>query len=521
MNPIKATLVTNKNNIKQLYPKTYADMVMYDNNITVVDKINDISDSTNNAIDSIDGLVLSENNLTNEFKNKILGMIIPPIGNVDELKTEDNTTIADAINSLNDKIDAVKVTTTFFCNFLSSDSWENDNELGVNMTADMVDEFNINLSTNIKNHAFVGWHNLLSFEIPDNITSIGNSAFSRCDSLTKINIPSNIKTIGQYAFSNCTSLKEVDVESESLEKIDNYTFNNCSALQAFIFPNSLTAIGDYAFNNCQSLVIVELGDNITSIGKNAFYGCENISKLVLPDGITEIDSATFMNCSNLTSVQIPANVIRIGSNAFYDCAKLYMVELNNKLEFIDEYAFARSGVTSLTIPKSVTSISKRAFYNCQNLIEVKFDNDAVITFIADSNGNSDVFMDSSIKSISIPYGVNISTGNIFKNCQLLKKASIKCNSTIGSSLFENCSALEEVTIESQNQLTILNNVFKGCNSLKTITINAVTPPVIPSDIFASCNSRNLKIYVPESSIETYKTANVWSVWKDKIEKIEV
>jgi hypothetical protein len=55
------------------------------------------------------------------------------------------------------------------------------------------------------------------------------------------------------------------------------------------------------------------------------------------------------------------------------------------------------------------------------------------------------------------------------------------------------------------------NAFRGCSSLTSVTCNAVVPPAMRnSTCFDSDTYLNAKLYVPEQSIEAYKTTNYWN-----------
>ena len=79
---------------------------------------------------------------------------------------------------------------------------------------------------------------LISIQLPDNITSIGARAFSNCKSLTNITIPDNITSIGASAFSNCTSLTNITIP-DSVTTIEEYVFSNCTSLTNITIPDSV------------------------------------------------------------------------------------------------------------------------------------------------------------------------------------------------------------------------------------------------------------------------------------------
>ena len=64
------------------------------------------------------------------------------------------------------------------------------------------------------------------------------------------------------------------------------------------------------------------------------------------------------------------DVKRIPTREFYDAKKLSSITIPNSVTYIDNQAFAWSGLQSVTIGEGITSISDYAFYNCSSLVEV-------------------------------------------------------------------------------------------------------------------------------------------------------
>ena len=92
---------------------------------------------------------------------------------------------------------------------------------------------------------------------------------------------------------------------------------------------------------------------------------------------------------------------------------------------------------------------------------------------------------------------------------------------IAPGAFENNVNISEITI-SGTISKIGANAFKGCSNLKTITVYATTPPVLSAaesrnmmtriedgSVFDGVDKENCILYVPEASINLYKSANVW------------
>ena len=78
-----------------------------------------------------------------------------------------------------------------------------------------------------------------------------------------------------------------------------------------------------------------------------------------------------------------------------------------------------------------------------------------------------------------------------------------------------CSSLTSVTIGS-GVTSIGNSVFDNCTSLKEVNCKPTTPPSIGTFIFNNTAS-DLRIYVPMASVSAYKSKQYWSFYADYIE----
>lgn len=118
--------------------------------------------------------------------------------------------------------------------------------------------------------AFAGAKNLLSIQLPKNLTKISRLAFSGCVNLKSIVIPSEVSVIEEYAFSRCSSLEEVAFEGEKLTLIGVNSFDYCTSLKSIVLPEGVTSIEEYAFFECSSLENVRFPSTVSSIGLCAF-----------------------------------------------------------------------------------------------------------------------------------------------------------------------------------------------------------------------------------------------------------
>ena len=137
------------------------------------------------------------------------------------------------------------------------------------------------------------------------------------------------------------------------------------------------------------------------------------------------------------------------------------------------------------IEYGVTSIGEVAFWGCSNLI-----------------------------SAVIPSSVTSIGESAFAGCYALTVLTIADGVTsIGKYAFQNCRGLTSVTIPKS--VTSINiEAFRGSYSLTSIIIESATPPTLYRDAFN--NTNNCPIYVPRSSLATYKAASNWSAYASRI-----
>ena len=241
----------------------------------------------------------------------------------------------------------------------------------------------------------------------------------------------------------------------------------------------------------------------------------DIKAVVIEDGVTGIGNSAFQQCSSLTSISIPNSVTYIGDYAFAECS-LTSISIPNSVTYIGDYAFFACSLKSVTISNSVTSIGECAFLGCSSLTSIEIPNS--VTFI----GN-EAFEDcSSLTSIVVESGNSVYDSR--NNCNaIIETASntlkVGCINTqipssvtsIGDYAFVGCD-LTSIDIPS-SVTSIGNSAFYFCTSLESVLVNAETPPAIGEDAF-EYNANGRKIYVPSSSVETYKEN--WSSYANNI-----
>ena len=316
------------------------------------------------------------------------------------------------------------------------------------------------------------------------LTSISDNAFYGSNALSSIVIPNGVTSIGKYSFFVCSNLSSV-ILPEGLESIGLYAFHNCKNLTSVDIPESVTSIGDYAFYDCISLDSIEFPKHCLSIGKSAFSGCNSLISIIIPNGITTIGKNAFKS-SSITAVVVPGSVALVEEGVFEDCSHLITVELSEGITSIGNEAFyGCSSLKSITIPSSVTSLGGYCFRGCTSLTSV------VLSEGLTSIGEYAFMACKGLTSIDIPSSVT----------------------TIGSSAFVNCKGLTSLLIPA-GVTSIGETAFSGCSGLTEIECKSFTPPSGGSSMFTSTN--NCPIYVPASSVSSYKTAEYWKTYASRI-----
>jgi len=406
--------------------------------------------------------------------------------------------------------------------------------------------------TSIGAGAFFGCSGLTSITIPSSVTSIDGMAFYDCDGLTSITIPNGVTIIGDSAFENCGSLISIAL-SDGVISIGKGVFQYTN-LTSITIPQSVAFIGDGAFENCDRLTNIEvesgniaycsidgvlfnigkdtllkypeckhgayytIPDSVKYIRDNAFHDCTDLMSVTIPNGVITIGGNAFSGCTSLTSINIPDSVTSIGSYAFYSCTNLTFIDIPNSVIVIGSGAFDKcTDLKSATIPNSVTFIICQAFNHCCSLtnIDVESSNkvyssiDGVLfskgkdTLVRYPEGKQDAHY-------AIPNSVKSIGKWAFFNCSYLSSISIPDSVTsIERGAFDCCSDLTSITIP--NRVTSIGvNAFCACKKLTTITcLNAVPPKFKQSSSFDGKDKSSVCLYVPENSIDAYRTAYGW------------
>lgn len=311
---------------------------------------------------------------------------------------------------------------------------------------------------------------LTSLLFPDTLTTISVNISNT--NISSIVIPPKVTKVGD--FSSVSSLTSIEFQ--------NAILGNCRGaenLTKLVMSNSITEVPDLYFNRCSKLNNIKWSQNITSLGKNSFSFSAITSVPVLPK-LTDIKDAAFNNCTQLSSVQLGDKVVSIGKSAFARCSVLTKINLPKSLTKIDVQAFYNTPValTKKDFLPSLTSIGNEAFMN-SGVLSTKL--------YANCSYGTSVFKNcTSLEELEIENGVISISDNCFYGCTSLDNVVIPPSvKTIGTSAFYK-SGVSSLTL-SEGIETINNSAFYGCTRLQNVVIPS-TVTVLGQQIFQGCTS---------------------------------
>lgn len=256
-----------------------------------------------------------------------------------------------------------------------------------------------------------------------------------------------------WDFRGCTELQEIDLRNFTY--IGKNVFRSDSKLRTVGNTTNLLKVDDDAFGGCSSLQTINLS-SCTEIGIGAFDSCSSLSNLDLSN-IRKFGAGCFKNCTSLginQDLEITTTQTDIGSNAFQGTKYRSVVVHGSSLNKIGGYPGA--GVYG-------------TFSYMSSCVKQDF-SDTVIT-----------------KAEGLSGGMTSLTTIIYPS-----------------------------TITTVN---MMNYRESGAgNNITTVVILATTVPTIESysDYWSFYGLPNLNFYVPDASLNDYKTATTWSEFASRI-----
>lgn len=316
-----------------------------------------------------------------------------------------------------------------------------------------------------------------------------------------------------YYFDSSTVISyntNITFFSTNVISVPSHLLVDCSKIKSVVM-NKCEYIGNAAFRGCQSLSSL-IVPKCKNVGSYAFYNC-NIWDLYIPN-CTYIGSSAF--CSFNThnafgSLYLPV-CSYIGSYAFNGC----VIDVSISLpicSYIGSYAFGGCNFSSISLP-SCSNLRQGVFYHCSLLKSVRL---PICTRIQSSAFQFDY----NLTYISIP-SCSVIESEAFNGCTSLSTISLPKCEAIGSSAFMSCAFR---TITLPKCYVIGFEAFKDCSALSSITLKYSSVCKLKETTTSTgrytfsgtkITSSTGYIYVPSSLVTSYKNADGWTYFKNRI-----
>lgn len=387
--------------------------------------------------------------------------------------------------------------------------------------------------------------------IPESVTRIGKKAFVNCSWLNSISIPPGVTDIGEDAFAYCSNLDALYIQdlaswcgirfrnSYSNPMCNNMMYPNKTlhtyvegediSLGVLEIPVSVITIGDYAFVGSRFSGIA-FHEGLQAIGTDAFGSNRNCKEIVFPSSLTVLGKEAFTYCSSLTSVQFPDAMDSIGDRAFY-YSTLASVTLPDNIRSLGTYVFGYCYVmTDADLGECLEKIPDGTFDACRNLVRVTYPE--TVTEIGEN-----AFSGCAFTELPLSHSIRHIGDHAFAGCRSIKKAVLGDHvMSIGKDAFKGCHQLDSVDIGNGvnviqeyafygcanlkhvtigcNVDTVAHGTFIGCQNIRDFTCRAKQPPVVTTNSSSGwfeedCFGR-ATLYVPKTSVKSYKSADQWS-----------
>ena len=343
-------------------------------------------------------------------------------------------------------------------------------------------------------------------------------------------------------------LQTLDMTGAKLENLPDNAFKDCGGLKKIILPSTLKTIGNYAFFMCGGLTFVAIPEGVTSIGKMAFCQCFGLTSISLPSTLASIGETAFMNSKNITSIyagmKSPISgktidsrmggffgavnkdkcilYVPVGSLSAYSAAGEWN-NLKNIVEFSPEFTVdntreiaecLKDKITKLTITGELDSNDYqflREMINDGQLQDLDL-KDAKVEHL-----ETDAFIECyRLVSLILPSCLKSIGSGAVAGCRGLTSIVVPNGvEKIGEYAFYQCDKLRFLTLPAS--LRTLDCGKFGSYSIEVIYANMPNPMNLYENIFCSLNLDKCILYVPNGSLEAYKSADGWKKFKNIVE----
>ncbi len=297
------------------------------------------------------------------------------------------------------------------------------------------------------------------------------------------------------------------------------------AFNEFQYFTSIATLGAQAFMNCTALEKITLPVSCWKISPpvnncGSFWGCSNLQK-VDAQGLTTIEYAAFNGCVSLYDFDAP-NLKSVGWSAFKNCVSLHYFN-QPKVTSVNATSFEGSGIKVFNLPLLTGTFH---INSCLEVEEVYADD--VTTLTTDNTKNTNLRKVMCKNLTSVPNFVTLTTHPLFNSSEIdvmympkltafpaksykYKKYYFPMLQSSSGNQF-NGSTIELIDMgENMTSITgyLLTNISAANMANINVICRATTPPTMANTISNYSNRIPKAVYVPASSVNTYKTASKW------------
>lgn len=229
---------------------------------------------------------------------------------------------------------------------------------------------------------------------------------------------------------------------------------------------------------------------VVSVALSAFSACDSLHTVKLPGSIIDFGEAIFAGSKALTSVDMSEckNLTTITADMFFITPALESIILpQGTVKEIEEFAFQGCGITYFAVPDDVTSLGRYAFSS------------------------------SSLKHLKMGKSLTM-IGEGALSCKLEQVEWNDCLYTVG---YRGMSWSSLTRLELPASIRrIASEAFAGMKNLEAVVCPVENPDLIRVSEHAFTHTmdssvpENCVLYVPEQSVELYRTADVWQKFSE-------
>ena len=292
------------------------------------------------------------------------------------------------------------------------------------------------------------------------------------------------------------------------EKIIDVNFSNADTIETI--PTTGKYIKKTIINKDTDLKPENIKTGINIFGIEGGFSGTNTSDATATAGDILKDKTAYINGEKVIGTIEEYNGAYTGNSETSNGA-------TNEWEEIFKSSIDKTyGLNVTKLPEGITTLIPYAFYGCTKLALTKLPDELTAigqrAFVGCSN----------LELTELPSGLTSLDANAFERCTKLNINELPSGITqIKTYTFYSCKALTSLKILG-NITKIEDRAFYGCDNLQKIILpNVTSVPSITAYSIAVTPIANKTgyIYVPDSLVDSFKTASYWSTYADQIKPI--